>query len=169
MLSDAQSMFARPGTTALSMAQEPGSLSVFDKNDPLQQKVVNQSLPNLPLHFDVKASEKRFQKESSCQLCDQKYGMWSREHHCRRCCRSICSTCGSTFRNLSRSDPKPYRVCDRCDFKIVNFGIEVTYKQILKGQDKLLEKEEREMNRIREETKETEVHEIEERRKNEEN
>jgi hypothetical protein len=41
--------------------------------------------------------------------------------------------------------------------RLSNFGIELVYKRILKEQDELIEKEGREMSKVQEEIKETEI------------
>ncbi len=47
----------------------------------------------------------------NCELCDLKYSIFKRQHHCRLCCRSSCDACS---RHRVLVDGSPVRTCDSC-------------------------------------------------------
>ena len=47
-----------------------------------------------------------------CEICLNPYSLFSREHHCRRCYRSVCSRCTTSGGNSS--SPNPSRNCGWC-------------------------------------------------------
>lgn len=53
---------------------------------------------------------------SVCMLCKmEKFSMFNRRHHCRRCGRVICNTCSQKLLLITEiSDRHPVRVCDDC-------------------------------------------------------
>lgn len=55
-------------------------------------------------------------KVSACMLCKlEKFSMFNRRHHCRRCGRVICGTCSQKLLIIPEiSDRQPVRVCEDC-------------------------------------------------------
>eukprot|EP00002_Diphylleia_rotans_P037730 TRINITY_DN8463_c0_g1_i1.p1 TRINITY_DN8463_c0_g1~~TRINITY_DN8463_c0_g1_i1.p1 ORF type:complete len:549 (+),score=86.37 TRINITY_DN8463_c0_g1_i1:60-1706(+) len=49
----------------------------------------------------------------SCTLCDKRFGLFTRKHHCRKCGQIFCHDC-STRRFLLTQTGSAVRVCDRC-------------------------------------------------------
>ena len=52
-------------------------------------------------------------ESNSCLLCHNYWTVRLRRHHCRVCCRLVCSNCSAHFVELD-SDGVSYRVCDEC-------------------------------------------------------
>eukprot|EP00462_Mataza_sp_D1_P025654 CAMPEP_0175141684 /NCGR_PEP_ID=MMETSP0087-20121206/12288_1 /TAXON_ID=136419 /ORGANISM="Unknown Unknown, Strain D1" /LENGTH=513 /DNA_ID=CAMNT_0016425219 /DNA_START=38 /DNA_END=1579 /DNA_ORIENTATION=- len=50
----------------------------------------------------------------ACTLCDVKFTMIKRKHHCRKCGGVICGNCSKTKMKLTPSAPTSVRVCDKC-------------------------------------------------------
>jgi len=48
-----------------------------------------------------------------CQLCDRRWTLFNRRHHCRKCGRLVCNACSPMRQHVSAS-PNPKRVCVRC-------------------------------------------------------
>lgn len=51
---------------------------------------------------------------ASCMICDAKFTMVRRRHHCRACGQVLCSLCCSDRSSLSYMDGKEGRVCKPC-------------------------------------------------------
>ena len=57
----------------------------------------------------------------------------------RRCSKCICDDCSKNKRQLSRKDPKFYRVCDHCDKRMEYARIEILFKDVSKSRTNLLD------------------------------
>lgn len=55
----------------------------------------------------------KFANEDQCRRCEQKFSLFCRRHHCRRCGDSVCDT-HSQGRWKLPSHPLPVRLCDQC-------------------------------------------------------
>ncbi|GFO37158.1 Zinc finger fyve domain-containing protein 9 [Plakobranchus ocellatus] len=55
----------------------------------------------------------------SCMMCQAKFTMWKRRHHCRACGKVLCSTCCSQRALLPYLDNKEARVCLECHTVLV--------------------------------------------------
>ena len=49
-----------------------------------------------------------------CMICDSKFTLINRRHHCRSCGDCICSACAKHKITLQFSDKKPQMVCNKC-------------------------------------------------------
>ncbi|KAH0794717.1 FYVE zinc finger family protein [Histomonas meleagridis] len=49
-----------------------------------------------------------------CMICDSKFTLINRRHHCRNCGDCICSACAKHKIVLQFSDKKPQMVCNKC-------------------------------------------------------
>ena len=52
----------------------------------------------------------------NCQLCGSEFGVFNREHQCKRCFRAVCADCGETKRDVykPKMNRKPHRLCKIC-------------------------------------------------------
>eukprot|EP00656_Telonema_subtile_P007167 TRINITY_DN13359_c0_g1_i2.p1 TRINITY_DN13359_c0_g1~~TRINITY_DN13359_c0_g1_i2.p1 ORF type:complete len:160 (-),score=11.49 TRINITY_DN13359_c0_g1_i2:272-751(-) len=56
-----------------------------------------------------------WQESTTCRKCTVKFGVFTREHHCRACGECFCDDCSSqTIAIPSLGFKKAVRVCDRC-------------------------------------------------------
>lgn len=54
-------------------------------------------------------------KSDSCQYCKRQLGTFkAKQRNCLRCGACVCEKCSENKEQLSRSDPKEYRVCNMC-------------------------------------------------------
>ncbi|XP_038621532.1 zinc finger FYVE domain-containing protein 26 isoform X1 [Tachyglossus aculeatus] len=53
--------------------------------------------------------------ENTCMVCrNERFTMFSRRHHCRRCGRLVCSSCSTKKMPVEGCRENPARVCDQC-------------------------------------------------------
>ena len=71
-------------------------------------------------------------------MCNKKFSLMFRPHHCRMCARTICDYCGLQ-RRLSQEDPDKYHCCNECDFEISNPHLKVNLKQMQEQREQMLE------------------------------
>lgn len=57
---------------------------------------------------------KDFRKTKLCYICDKKFNLTSRRHHCRFCSNSVCDEHSLKRRALNNSKDL-YRICDNCE------------------------------------------------------
>lgn len=50
----------------------------------------------------------------NCMLCQSKFTFLNRRHHCRKCGKCICTSCGKHKIAIEADDGKPKLVCDKC-------------------------------------------------------
>ncbi|RUS73079.1 hypothetical protein EGW08_019160 [Elysia chlorotica] len=53
-----------------------------------------------------------------CMMCQARFTMWKRRHHCRACGKVLCSTCCSQKALLPFLDNKEARVCVECNMQL---------------------------------------------------
>lgn len=67
----------------------------------------------LPDNFDHDKIVKM--KSDTCQFCKRQLGTFkAKQRNCFRCGACVCEKCSENKEQLSRSDPKEYRVCNMC-------------------------------------------------------
>lgn len=115
-VSDLETLSRSP-SAEFSSATAPGvstvhSPSVRERNFPPSQ---------LPLEFVPPATPPaRHQwvpdeSESVCMVCRrERFTMFNRRHHCRRCGRLVCSSCSTKKMVVEGCRENPTRVCDQC-------------------------------------------------------
>lgn len=55
------------------------------------------------------------ESESVCMVCcRERFTMFNRRHHCRRCGRLVCSACSTKKMAVEGCRESPTRVCDQC-------------------------------------------------------
>lgn len=54
------------------------------------------------------------QQVSKCVICNEKFSMFNRRHHCRRCGRVVCGACSQHNHVVTGYGKNPVRVCDSC-------------------------------------------------------
>lgn len=89
------------------------------------------TLPNIPPKM---ADWMPDQQVSTCVICSDKFSMFNRRHHCRRCGRVVCGTCSQHSHVVSGYGKNTVRVCDNChEFfyssrpRITNDGFSASY------------------------------------------
>ncbi|XP_055334784.1 uncharacterized protein LOC129585906 [Paramacrobiotus metropolitanus] len=50
----------------------------------------------------------------NCPVCGEKFTLFNRKHHCRRCGRVVCSTCSGQTIHVDLYGDNPVRACDDC-------------------------------------------------------
>ena len=116
----------------LAMSQSSLWMSIMDV------RVINTDL-GLPDNFDIDKVKENWKDSKKCQICEAKFKLTKGKHHCRRWGSCVCSKCSNQERRLSKSNPKTYRVCDICDFKIDNQEFENTYKWLILAEEDILD------------------------------
>lgn len=61
--------------------------------------------------------EQEWVESPTCQVCQVKFSVGTRRHHCRHCGRVLCKKCSSNQVPIVKPGfdlPKPVRVCDDC-------------------------------------------------------
>jgi hypothetical protein len=66
-------------------------------------------------------------KSDTCMLCPQKFAIFSPQHNCKKCGKSICGDCSKNKRRLSKMDKNKFRVCDECDTLLSNYNFSRMY------------------------------------------
>ncbi|CAG9318810.1 unnamed protein product [Blepharisma stoltei] len=59
-----------------------------------------------------------FKNDNKCHICEKKFSLTNRRHHCRYCGNSVCED-HSTKRRV-RDESKKARICDNCDREIIS-------------------------------------------------
>ena len=69
------------------------------------------------IHWEL-SNQDHWQKDveaRECAICEVRFGVIERRHHCRRCGRCVCGKCSSRKQVLlDLAFTKPVRVCDQC-------------------------------------------------------
>lgn len=91
----------------------------------------------LPLQYTVKQKE-AFHNNPNCELCDKKFTMMFRSHHCRMCAKTVCNHC-CLERRLSQEDASVYFCCNECDFELTQQHAKNAVKQMQESRDQMLE------------------------------
>lgn len=80
-------------------------------------------------------------KSDSCIFCKVKFGAFksSKKHNCYRCGKCVCEKCSENKEQLSKNDPKEYRVCNMCFSIRKNKPIIVFYNDLDKAKQTRLE------------------------------
>ena len=56
----------------------------------------------------------------NCYLCEKKFTMFNRKHHCRNCGKIICGSCSEKYECGKRGSTYPVRVCKLCYNCVLN-------------------------------------------------
>ncbi|KAL1914122.1 uncharacterized protein VTP21DRAFT_11748 [Calcarisporiella thermophila] len=110
-----------PATT-----QYPGNTSVHDQSAMPQELQYRES--GIPSNLLDRVIWESDQDVIECRVCNRKFNLWIRRHHCRRCGRVVCDKCSSSRAFLKTDEiaydpsnppyPLPssgyYRICDDC-------------------------------------------------------
>jgi hypothetical protein len=54
------------------------------------------------------------EETNTCCVCNNKFSVLARRHHCRNCGMVVCSKCSPKVSNVDSFGPKPQRVCAKC-------------------------------------------------------
>ena len=127
-----QSVMMRPGqnnsfrqSSQLPMTSGPANPKIKRETD----HRMAEAFDDLPLTYEVRTKE-TFHKADNCELCNKKFTLTFRSHHCRMCSKSVCSQC-SLERRLSQEDKERYHCCNECDFELSNAHARANLKQMV--------------------------------------
>jgi len=70
---------------------------------------------------DVKKAQPVWTRDQAvklCPLCDRKFTMSYRRHHCRACGSVVCSKCSNFKIEITPDATKPSRVCTKCHYDL---------------------------------------------------
>jgi vacuolar-type H+-ATPase subunit I/STV1 len=102
---------------------------------PLVEDLISNTLPET---FDSSKVPKA--KTDACTYCKKQFGVVrNNRHNCYRCGACVCERCSENKEQLSRSDPKEYRVCNMCFAIRKNKPIIVFYNDLDKAKQTRLE------------------------------
>eukprot|EP01031_Cornospumella_fuschlensis_P025805 gene25805-31164_t len=58
---------------------------------------------------------------NACEICEKRFGLLVRKHHCRNCGRCVCESCSNEKVRLPKLDPRAlFKVCSLCANAIKN-------------------------------------------------
>uniref|UniRef100_A0A8D0L948 Zinc finger FYVE domain-containing protein 26 n=1 Tax=Sphenodon punctatus TaxID=8508 RepID=A0A8D0L948_SPHPU len=106
---------SKSGSAEISPASFPGlSQSSSPRERSLQQTLSSQEFvpPEKP---PPKQQWIPDETEMTCMVCKtERFTMFNRRHHCRRCGRLVCSSCSTKKMIVEACRENPARVCDQC-------------------------------------------------------
>uniref|UniRef100_A0A8C2U4Q6 Zinc finger FYVE domain-containing protein 26 n=1 Tax=Coturnix japonica TaxID=93934 RepID=A0A8C2U4Q6_COTJA len=103
---------SRSGSSELSLAGFTGKVSV-PRERSLQQNFSEEFVP--PEKPPPKQQWIPDDTETICMVCKtERFTMFNRRHHCRRCGRLVCSSCSTKKMAVEACRENPARVCDQC-------------------------------------------------------
>eukprot|EP00118_Oscarella_pearsei_P023925 m.293467 g.293467 ORF g.293467 m.293467 type:complete len:1642 (+) comp40739_c0_seq1:3926-8851(+) len=101
-------------TWSSSLSSSPLLDSIAVTSYPLSQVQSPAKQPYVfPEHVPKKEGWTRDESVPSCMVCDSRFSMFNRRHHCRRCGRVVCDACSSHRLSLETYNA-PVRVCKDC-------------------------------------------------------
>ena len=93
-----------------------------DRISPVTAKIKDirqaEAFEQLPLQFTV-VNKDKFHNCDMCEICNKKFTLTFRAHHCRVCAKTCCDKC-SLERRLSQEDVQTHFTCNECDFELTN-------------------------------------------------
>nr|XP_054759360.1 zinc finger FYVE domain-containing protein 26-like [Lytechinus pictus] len=75
-------------------------------------------------------------KVSNCMVCQDRFSMFNRRHHCRRCGRVVCWKCSQLRAVVDGYGDTPVRICDQCYERFIaprSYGTPQALEQRMKG------------------------------------
>uniref|UniRef100_A0A8C2U0Y4 Zinc finger FYVE domain-containing protein 26 n=1 Tax=Coturnix japonica TaxID=93934 RepID=A0A8C2U0Y4_COTJA len=105
---------SRSGSSELSLAGFTGvTVSASPRERSLQQNFSEEFVP--PEKPPPKQQWIPDDTETICMVCKtERFTMFNRRHHCRRCGRLVCSSCSTKKMAVEACRENPARVCDQC-------------------------------------------------------
>ncbi|CAH6843691.1 zinc finger FYVE domain-containing protein 26 isoform X1 [Phodopus roborovskii] len=114
--SDSETL-SRSSSAEFSAATAPGSAlahspSPKERTSPQTQLPLEFVPPEAPPAKDQWVPDER---ECTCMVCcRERFTMFNRRHHCRRCGRLVCGSCSTKKMEVEGCRENPTRVCDQC-------------------------------------------------------
>jgi hypothetical protein len=96
-----------------------------------------EAFEQLPLQFSVLGKDK-YHNSEVCELCERKFTMMFRPHHCRVCAKTCCDKC-SLERRLSQEDIQIYFTCNECDFELTNSHLKTLLTNMYDQRDEMMQ------------------------------
>uniref|UniRef100_A0A803YJM2 Zinc finger FYVE domain-containing protein 26 n=1 Tax=Meleagris gallopavo TaxID=9103 RepID=A0A803YJM2_MELGA len=105
---------SKSGSSELSLASLTGvTMSASPRERSLQQNFLEEFVP--PEKPPPKQQWIPDDTETICMVCKtERFTMFNRRHHCRRCGRLVCSSCSTKKMTVEACRENPARVCDQC-------------------------------------------------------
>ena len=75
-------------------------------------------------------SSKDWKLDNKCYICQKKFNLTTRRHHCRFCGGSVCNE-HSLKRRAKQGESEKHRICDNCDIEIIKSQINQEIQQEL--------------------------------------
>ncbi|OCT68853.1 hypothetical protein XELAEV_18040158mg [Xenopus laevis] len=119
---------AEPESTSLPSTPEPSTPSIADRiidrsrfqTPPSSQEKLQRRIKSSPEFVPPEKPPAKTQwipdeREITCMVCkNERFTMFNRRHHCRRCGRLVCSSCSMKRMVVEDCRENPARVCDQC-------------------------------------------------------
>ncbi|XP_065610514.1 zinc finger FYVE domain-containing protein 26 isoform X4 [Cyrtonyx montezumae] len=104
---------SKSGSSELSLASFTGVTMSASPRGSLQQNFSQEFVP--PEKPPPKQQWIPDDTETICMVCKtERFTMFNRRHHCRRCGRLVCSSCSTKKMAVETCRENPARVCDQC-------------------------------------------------------
>ena len=105
---------SKSGSSELSLASFTGvTMTASPRERSLQQNFSEEFVP--PEKPPLKQQWIPDDTETTCMVCKtERFTMFNRRHHCRRCGRLVCSSCSTKKMTVEACRENPARVCDQC-------------------------------------------------------
>ncbi|XP_032630633.1 zinc finger FYVE domain-containing protein 26 isoform X7 [Chelonoidis abingdonii] len=106
---------SKSGSAELCPASFPG---IIQSSSPRERSLPRNLLPQEFVPPEVPPPKHQWipdETEITCMVCKtERFTMFNRRHHCRRCGRLVCSSCSTKKMGVEACRENPARVCDQC-------------------------------------------------------
>uniref|UniRef100_A0A674ITC9 Zinc finger FYVE domain-containing protein 26 n=1 Tax=Terrapene triunguis TaxID=2587831 RepID=A0A674ITC9_9SAUR len=106
---------SKSGSAELSPASFPG---IIQSSSPRERSLPRNLFPQEFVPPEVPPPKQQWipdETEITCMVCKtERFTMFNRRHHCRRCGRLVCSSCSTKKMVVEACRENPARVCDQC-------------------------------------------------------
>uniref|UniRef100_A0A8C3SEJ9 Zinc finger FYVE domain-containing protein 26 n=1 Tax=Chelydra serpentina TaxID=8475 RepID=A0A8C3SEJ9_CHESE len=106
---------SKSGSAELSPAIFPG---IIQSSTPRERSLPRNLFPQEFVPPEVPPPKQQWipdETEITCMVCKtERFTMFNRRHHCRRCGRLVCSSCSTKKMVVEACRENPARVCDQC-------------------------------------------------------
>uniref|UniRef100_A0A452HEU7 Zinc finger FYVE domain-containing protein 26 n=1 Tax=Gopherus agassizii TaxID=38772 RepID=A0A452HEU7_9SAUR len=106
---------SKSGSAELCPASFPG---IIQSSSPRERSLPRNLLPQEFVPPEVPPPKHQWipdETEITCMVCKtERFTMFNRRHHCRRCGRLVCSSCSTKKMVVEACRENPARVCDQC-------------------------------------------------------
>ncbi|XP_006113462.3 zinc finger FYVE domain-containing protein 26 isoform X3 [Pelodiscus sinensis] len=106
---------SKSGSAELSPTSFPG---IIQSSSPRERSLPRNLFPQEFVPPEVPPPKQQWipdETEMTCMVCKtERFTMFNRRHHCRRCGRLVCSSCSTKKMVVEACRENPARVCDQC-------------------------------------------------------